>query len=287
MSVQFVAEVSSNHNQDLSRCTAFVDRAAGLGCWGVKFQLFRVDKLFAPEILERSSEHRARRAWELPVSFLPEIAARCQQRGIQFGCTPFYLEAVSELLPFVDFFKIASYELLWDDLLRAVAQTGKTVVISTGMANLSELSHVSKVLRENGMQQVTWLHCNSSYPCPIEECNLAAMDRIRDSSANKRDTGWSDHSVNPGIIYAAVFKHDASMIEFHLDLDGTGAEYKIGHCWLPEQIAPVIRAVRDGERAEGDGLKIPKSSERADWDWRRDPSDGLRPMKAVRESFLT
>ena len=92
-----------------------------IGCDGVKFQLFRIDELFAPEILRKSAQHRARKDWELPEVFLEPIAQRCRERELEFGCTPFFLEAVPILAPFVDFLKIASYELLWDDLIAACA----------------------------------------------------------------------------------------------------------------------------------------------------------------------
>src|SRR5215469_11475365 len=93
----FIAEASSNHDRDLMRALAFVDAAADCGCDAVKFQLFRIDRLFAPEILARSAQHRDRKAWELPLPHLEPIAERCLARGIRFGCTPFYLEAVEEL----------------------------------------------------------------------------------------------------------------------------------------------------------------------------------------------
>lgn len=127
MTVVFVAEVSSNHNRDLERCLGFIDKAADIGCDAVKFQLFRVEELFAPEILAKSEKHRKRKAWELPVEFLPALAARCHEAGIQFVCTPFYLDAVEELLPHVAFCRIASYELLWHALLIACAGTGNAV----------------------------------------------------------------------------------------------------------------------------------------------------------------
>ena len=81
MPVRFIAEVSANHNQDLARCLAFIDRAAEMGCDGVKFQLFRIDELFAPEILALSPEHRNRVKGELPVGFLPDLTRRCRERG--------------------------------------------------------------------------------------------------------------------------------------------------------------------------------------------------------------
>src|SRR6185437_158089 len=173
---QFVAEISSNHHRDLARALEFVDTAAAVGCDAVKFQLFRVSELFAPEILAQSPSHRARVAWELPEAFLEPIAERCVQRGIAFGCTPFHLAAVAQLRPYVAFYKVASYELLWTDLLAACGATGKPVVLSTGMATLGEVKVATSVLRTAGCSDLTLLHCVSGYPTPPSECNLAAIE---------------------------------------------------------------------------------------------------------------
>ena len=283
MPTHFIAEVSSNPARDIDRALAFVDCAADIGCDSVKFQLFRIDEMFAPEILERSEKHRARREWELPLSFLPQIAKRCHQRRIQFACTPFYLKAVRELAPFVAYYKIASYELMWDALLEACAVTGKPVVISTGMASPGEIAHAATVLRNAGAREITVLHCVSAYPTPPSQANLAAIDTLRRITG--ASVGWSDHTVNAGVIHRAVHRWGASTIEFHLDLDETGAEYASGHCWLPEQMRRVIKDVRDAERADGDGLKTATPAELPDRDWRADPSDGLRPLKHIRADW--
>lgn len=279
----FVAEVSSNHHQDLARCLQFVDVAADIGCSAVKFQLFQIAQLFAPEILAKSPAHRARQAWELPVEFLPEIAGRCHQRQLLFACTPFYLDAVEDLLPYVDTYKIASYELLWDALLQACGQTQKPVVLSTGMATMDEIDHAVSVILKAGCRNLTLLHCCSGYPTPVTDCNLRAIATLRHRWL--LPVGWSDHSGSPAVIVRAVHRWQAAMVEFHLDLDGTGDEFKTGHCWLPEQIAPVIATIRQGERADGDGVKAPQLCEEADRAWRRDPSDGLRPLLATREAW--
>ncbi|MFP4294187.1 MAG: N-acetylneuraminate synthase family protein [Halothiobacillaceae bacterium] len=283
-SPDFIAEVSSNHHRDLDRCLEFIDTAASIGCAGVKFQIFQIDKLFAPQVVNNSDAHRKRRAWELPLEFIPVLAQRSAELGIQFACTPFYIEAVAELNDYVDFFKIASYELPWTDLLVACSKTGKPLVLSTGMATIGEVRQAVNVMRTNGCQDLTLLHCVSGYPTPVSECNLAALETIR------RDcdcaTGWSDHSADPAVIYRAVHRWGADMIEFHLDLDSKGEEYAQGHCWLPHEIEPVIKAIKSGLDADGDGRKIPLPSEIADRDWRADPSDGLRPMKHRRNDFL-
>lgn len=284
MSAYFIAEVSSNHHQDIARCLQFVDCAAAIGCDAVKFQLFRIDELFAPEILAKSAAHRERKQWELPAAFLPLIAKRCKEKNIHFSCTPFYLEAVEQLYPYVDFYKIASYELLWHDLLQRCAQTGKPVVLSTGMATLAEIQAAVRVLQENGCSDITLLHCISGYPTPIAECNLAAIQTLRQACVDC-NIGWSDHSVSAAVLYRAIYKWNASMVEFHLDLEGSGEEFTTGHCWLPKQIETVITTLKQSEAADGDGVKIPVPSEQSDREWRADPSDGLRPLKHIREQW--
>lgn len=278
----FIAEVSSNHSRDIDRAIKFIDTAAEIGCDAVKFQLFKIDKLFAAEILERSEKHRNRKLWELPLDFLPILSNRCVEKNIQFSCSPFYLDAVQELEPYVDFYKIASYELLWDDLLIACARTRKRVIISTGMANLDEISHAVNVLRRNNCEP-TVLHCTSAYPTPVNEANLSAIKTIRKSLGCK--VGWSDHTVEPGVIHRAIHKWKAKVIEFHLDLEGKGEEFKSGHCWLPNQISEVIRQVQNVKNADGKGVKEPVPSEKSDRLWRTDPSDGLRPFKSIRKHF--
>jgi N-acetylneuraminate synthase len=282
--VRLVAEVSSNHNRDLDRCLRFIDVSAKIGCAAVKFQLFRIGELFAPEILSRSEKHRRRKQWELPVSFLPELSKRCQGHGIELSCTPFYLKAVEELLPYVSFFKIASYELLWTDLLAACAQTGKPVVLSTGMASMDEVREAVGTLRDCGCGDLTLLHCVSGYPVPPSECNLAAIETLRLEFGCP--VGWSDHSVSPGVLNRAINRWGADMVEFHLDLEGEGEEFGTGHCWLPAQMVKALDPADPGiAEADGSGIKEPAPSEISDRDWRADPSDGLRPLKRIREAY--
>jgi sialic acid synthase SpsE len=279
----FIAEASSNHGRDLARGLAFVDAAAEAGCDAVKFQLFKIDRMFAPEILRLSPKHRARSEWELPLDHLAPLAEHCRARGIQFSCTPFYVEAVRELEPFVDFYKVASYELLVDDLLKACAATGKPMILSTGMATMDEIVAAGDILKSAGARDVTLLHCVSAYPTPASEANLSAIAAIRSATGLK--TGWSDHTRRPAVIERAVHRWGASAMEFHLDLDGQGAEYASGHCWLPQEIAPVIARIRESLVADGTGFKGPQPSELSDREWRADPADGMRPLKHIRQVY--
>jgi len=279
----FISEVSSNHDQDLQRSFEFITASAKAGCDAVKFQLFKIDKLFSSEILQKSEKHRKRKDWELPVEFLPQLAKKCKEEKILFSCTPFYLEAVKELEPYVDFYKIASYELLWDDLLTACAKTNKPIILSTGMATLDEIEHAVEVLRNGGCKKLTLLHCTSSYPTPYAEANLAAIETLRNRT--KCEIGWSDHTVEPSVINRAINRWGATVIEFHLDLDGKGKEYATGHCWLPEQISKVITEIKKGYNSDGSGIKEPVPSELPDRVWRADPTDGLRPLKSIRATW--
>ncbi len=279
----FVAEVSSNHSQNLDRAKEFIKVSSAIGCQAVKFQLFKIDKLFSPEILAKSKTHRDRKNWELPVGFLAELARYTHELKMQFSCTPFYLEAVKELEPYVDFYKIASYELLWDDLIIECAKTKKDLVLSTGMATLDEIEHAVDVFKTHSNAKLTLLHAISGYPTPVKEANLKAIKTLRDKF--DLDIGLSDHSVSSEVIKRAIYKWDASMIEFHLDLDEKGEEYQTGHCWLPQQMEGLISDIKDGFLADGTGEKVPAPSEEADRLWRADPSDGLRPFKKIRKSF--
>lgn len=283
----FIAEVCSNHNGSLTRALALIDQAAAIGCTGVKFQLFRLDKLYAPEALNHPDYRQmlqARRAWELPLEWLPMLANRCRQRGVKFGCTPFYLEAVDELLPFVDFYKVASYNLLHADLLVKVAKTGKPVMLSTGMATVSEISDAVWIL--DSCPAVTLLHCISVYPTPLNQCDpLATRYLYRFLPGHPLwSVGWSDHTVKPGAIYHFTLTSNVKVVEFHLDLDGAGSEYSLGHCWLPGEIGPVIEAVKEARSIlaappTGDFSPV-EEKERL---WRADPGDGLRPVREMRE----
>ena len=279
----FISEVSSNHSSDLDRCIAFIKESSRINCDAVKFQLFKIDQLFAKEILDVSQEHKSRKKWELPNSFLGPIFEECKNHNIQFACTPFYLDAVDELFPFVDFYKIASYELLWDDLIIKCAETKKPLIISTGMATMEEIQHAVQIAKQADVSKLTLLHCSSAYPTPIACANLSAIATIRDKT--RCSTGWSDHTVSKAVLLRAIQKWDASVIEFHLDLDKEGAEFSTGHCWLPEDIQEVISLTKESYLADGNPIKVPNKLELHERGWRADPIDGLRPIKKTRDEF--
>lgn len=283
MKTNFIAEISSNHNQDLKRCFKFIDLCSDLNFYAVKFQLFKIDKLFHKKILKKSKNHRDRKKWELPINFLPKISTYCKKKKIKFGCTPFYLDAVDELLPYVDFFKISSYELLYEELLKKCAKTKKNIIFSTGMANYAEVKKAYQIFKNNNAKKISILHCVSNYPAKLECCNLNSIKFLSDKL--KCDVGWSDHTANPLIIKEAIDKYNAKIIELHIDLDKKGYEYKFGHCWLPKDLKNLFDFIKYESKIRGIYGKKFSYQEKLERYSRADPLDGLRPLIKLRKKL--
>lgn len=298
LSCRFIADIGSNHCQDFLRCLKLIDAAKDIGCWGVKVQLFKADKLYTPEFIPRNIKDR-----EMPDEWIPKLAKYCKARGIKFGGTPFDLEAVKVLSPHVDFLKISSFDLLRKDLIEECAKTGIDLIISTGSATGYEVLCAMETFYDNRVkcsenalnprvhtQKIYFLHCISDYPTKIEHCHLFkinALDYWISSfwwPKEDVDIGWSDHTCNTNVIYEAYLR-GAKIIEFHLDLnDKKGAEYRYGHCYTPEHIRSTIYEIQEEiRRYDRDITKehMDKKTIEAR-EWRADPEDGLRPMKSMR-----
>jgi sialic acid synthase SpsE len=287
-SPRFIAEIGSNHNRDRGRCLELVDAAADAGCRAVKLQIFTVEDLFSPEALAAKPELLGRRAWEFPMELLPDVRARCTERGLELGAAAFGLWAVSKLAEHVDFLKVASYEVLWHDLVRACSDTGLPLILSTGMATLEEVGAAVAVARAAGVRDLRLLHCVSGYPTPLDEANLRAIETLRERF--ECPVGWSDHTDDARVVRRAVNRWGASDIEVHIDLDGDG--YEAGaHCWTPDSLRRLIGELREvpdddlgrlAQAVDGDGIKRPMPVEMPDVAWRADPTDGLRPLRSTR-----
>jgi sialic acid synthase SpsE len=275
---RLIAEIGSNHNRDLARARELIDASADVGCGAAKLQVFRVEDLFAPAVLERRADLRARREWEFPMELLDPIADRCRARGLALGATPFGLWAVEPLAARVDFLKVASYELLWHELIRACAATGLPLIVSTGMATVDEVEAALQAARDAGARELTLLHCVSGYPTPPEQANLAAIATLRERTGCP--VGWSDHTGSAGVVQRAIRRWGATDVEIHVDLDGAGREAG-PHNWTPAAVGALGEAEEAAE-ADGDGRKVPMPVEEPDVAWRADPADGLRPLRSVR-----
>lgn len=272
----FISEIGSNHNVDLKRCYKLIDQSKKIGCDAVKFQYFTVNTLFRESALKNNLALMNMKKWELPLEFIPKISEYCKKKKILFGISPFNLSSIDFLNKYVDFFKIASYEMIWDDLLKKCAKTKKPIIISTGMANEKETQKAFTILKKNKAKQIIFMHCVSNYPVKVKNVNLAKIDTLR--KMFKVDVGFSDHTVSSNIINRAFSKWDTRVFEFHFDLDKKGYEFKAGHCWLPDSLEKLIKNLDfNMDQYDGNGKIKALSVENKERMWRRD-TDGFRPI---------
>lgn len=277
---RYIAEVGSNHNGSLVRAAKLIDDAAEAGFSGVKFQQFSVRRLFRPEALAANPELLKREALELPIEWHEQLSERAHEKGLQYGVTPFYPGCISALNEHADFFKVASYSLLDKCLLVCLTETGKPVIISTGMATMKEVTHAVRLMQTLDQEDITLLHCLSAYPAPATECNLKAIDTLRKEF--KLRVGWSDHTTSGTVIRSAIWRWGADPVELHFDLeDRKGIETE--HSWTKYSVQMLRGWMHDFPSAslddfDGDGVKQPAQCELEERKWRADPSDGFRPM---------
>lgn len=267
--VFLVAEAGVNHNGDLQLAHQLVDIAAEAGCDAVKFQTFRAERVAswrAPkaeyQVLttgQEDSQLDMLRRLELSRQAHLELQARCRARGIQFISTPFDVESVDLLDELgVPLFKIPSGEITNVPLLEHIACKGKPIILSTGMSYLGEVEAALNVLRSAGAKDITLLHCTSCYPANPADANLRAMITLH--QAFGLPVGYSDHT--PGIeVAVAAVALGAIVIEKHFTLDRSlpGPDHQAS--LEPRELKALVSAVRNVERALGNGIKRPVPSE--------------------------
>lgn len=276
-----IAEIGSNHNKNLNRCYKLITHAKKLNCFAVKFQLFKLENLFHEKYIKKNKKTLIFKKFELPDYFIPKLHKFCKKLRIKFICTPFDLQSVDKIANYVDYIKIASYELLWDELLIKAALTKKKIIISTGMANIKEISHAINVLKKNKAKRIIILHCVSSYPADSLEANLNSIRYLK--KKYKLEVGWSDHSVDKLLVYKIYKDYKVSLFELHFDLEGKGWEYQIGkHCWTYDELKNFYKFINNEKNIEGKFRKSFSLKEKKERLFRTDPLDGLRPFRSMR-----
>lgn len=190
-----------------------------------------------------------------------ELAAYCKEINVCFLSTPFDLESIEFLKKLgCSMWKIPSGEITNYPYLVEIARTGKDIILSTGMSTLQEVDDALEVLQENGAGKITLLHCTTNYPTPMEDVNLNAMLTLKEKYGCA--VGYSDHTKGIEVPIAAVAL-GAEVIEKHFTLDCRmeGPDHKAS--LEPDELEAMIRAIRNIEKALGDGIKIPSESEKA------------------------
>lgn len=271
MSVFIIAEAGVNHNGSLDLAKRLIDVAADAGADAVKFQTFRADKLVSKTAQKAEYQKQTTDATESQYAMIKkleldeaahhELIAYCKIKEILFLSTPFDHDSI-ELLNHLgmEIFKIPSGEITNLLYLRHIGSLDKEVILSTGMADLGEVEDALDVLIAAGTtkNKITVLHATTEYPCPMEEVNLRAMQTIGNAFHVK--IGYSDHTNGIEVPIAAVAM-GARVIEKHFTLDKTmeGPDHKAS--LEPHELIAMVKAVRNIEKAMGNGMKKPSHSE--------------------------
>jgi len=271
MSIFIIAEAGVNHNGSLEMAKALIDVAAQSGADAVKFQTFKADKLVSKTAQKATyqkvttdvaeTQYEMIKKLELDEAAHHELITYCKTKKILFLSTPFDHESIDLLDRLgMQIFKIPSGEITNLPYLRHIGSLGKKVILSTGMANIGEIRDALDILIASGTlkENITVLHATTEYPCPIEEVNLRAMQTIRDTFDIR--VGYSDHTRGIEIPIAAAAM-GASVIEKHFTLDREmeGPDHKAS--LEPDELIAMVSAIRNIEKALGDGIKKPSPSE--------------------------
>ncbi|WP_454989875.1 N-acetylneuraminate synthase [Capnocytophaga sputigena] len=267
-----IAEAGVNHNGDIAKAKALIDKGAEAGVDFVKFQTFKAGNLVTKQAKraayqdkntqDNDSQYEMLKKLELSQAVHQELIDYCAQKGVQFLSTGFDFESLEFLAGLgITIAKIPSGEITNLPYLRKIATLFPEVILSTGMATITEIKDAVKVLTDNGVSKdkITILHCNTEYPTPMEDVNLKAMLHIQRELGVP--VGYSDHTLGIEVPIAAVAL-GATVIEKHFTLDKTlpGPDHKAS--LEPEELKAMVMAIRNIEKAiGGSGLKEVSKSE--------------------------
>ncbi|MCC5854449.1 MAG: pseudaminic acid synthase [Idiomarina sp.] len=256
-----IAELSGNHDQSLDKALAMVDAAAATGADALKLQTYTADTITLdvhegefyidnPESLWHGySLHQLYQKAMTPWEWHKPIFDRARQLGMIAFSSPFDLSAVDYLEDLdVPCYKIASFENIDHGLIARVAQTGKPVIVSTGMASQAELAETVEVLRANGCEDFVLLKCTSQYPARPRDANLRTIPHLRELF--QCEVGLSDHTTGIGVSVAAVAM-GASVIEKHFVLDRSEGGVDADFSMEPNEFKALVDECRRAKDALG------------------------------------
>lgn len=258
--VYLIAELSANHHQDFDQAVQLIRVASEAGANAIKLQTYT-----AATLTIRSDQPYFRvgggTLWDgrtlydlyneayTPWEWQPKLKAIANDLGLDLFSTPFDDSAVDFLEQMaVPAYKIASFELVDLALIRRVAQTGKPIIMSTGMATLAEIDEAVRTAREAGAQQIALLKCNSAYPAPAEEMNLRTIPHLTEAFGTP--AGLSDHTLEIAVAVAAVAV-GACIIEKHFTLSRSLPGPDSAFSLEPHEFKAMVEAVRVAEKALG------------------------------------
>lgn len=279
-----IAEVGVNHDGDVGLAHRLIDIAVDTGADAVKFQTFHVDQLVsgtaaaAPYQAERGAQDQRSmlEGLALPTEAWPELAAHATERGIAFLSTPFDLGSAELLVGLgVPALKVPSGELDNLPLIRALAEHGLPLLLSTGMGSVAEIW--AALGAASAAAGAALFHCVSAYPAPLRDANLRAVPALAEQFSVP--VGWSDHTQDEVTAIGAVAL-GADLLEKHLTTDRGRSGPDHAASSDPDGFARYVAAARAVESALGDGRKRPMPSEEVNRTYARRSFHAVRPLAA-------
>ena len=268
-----IAEAGVNHNGSIELAKQLVDKAVEAGVDYIKFQTFKTEKLVAKSAqmasyqkknigTEDNSQFTMLKKLELSPEQHEELIAYCKEKGIKFFSTAFDLDSIDYLHSLnLGLWKIPSGEITNYPYIKKIAQYGEQVIVSTGMCEMQDIENAVATLLKWGTKKenIIILHCNTEYPTPYQDVNLKAMDAIREKFGV--EVGYSDHTKGIEVPIAAVAL-GSTVIEKHFTLDRNmeGPDHKAS--LEPDELKAMVSAIRNIEKAVGDGIKKVTDSEK-------------------------
>lgn len=253
--VFIIAEVGNNHNGDVNLAKHLVDLAVEAGADCVKFQMRDLASLYkSGEEIDKSADLGAQYTMDLLAKFqlkteeLIEVFDYCKEKGLSPLCTPWDLKSLEVLEAYgMEAYKVASADFTNHQLLEALAATGKPLICSTGMSTEAEITQTVDFLRRRGVEFVI-LHCNSTYPTPFKDVNLAYLQRLQEITSSF--VGYSGHERGISVPVGAVVL-GARVIEKHFTIDKgmEGNDHRVS--LLPVEFKEMVKQIREVEEAMG------------------------------------
>ncbi len=251
-----IAEIGNNHNGDYNKAIKMVDMAIEMGVDCVKFQMRHLDQVYRKKSLNKSGEDLGTEyiidllnRFELSIDQHRSISNYCIENGILYMCTPWDKKSIEVLESFdVKAYKVASADLTNLPLLDQLSQTGKPLILSTGMSKVDEVKQV-KLFLDKRKVDFAFLHCNSTYPAPFHDINLNWISSLKKIHPN---VGYSGHERGISISLAAV-SLGSSVIERHFTLDRNmeGPDHAASLEFI--EFKSLIEGVREIEQGLGSG----------------------------------
>lgn len=251
-----IAEIGINHNGSLALAKQLIEAAVEAGADCAKFQMRSLTALYHNAGDSNDAGENLGSQYTLDLLSRFQLSQRemflafdyCRELGILALCTPWDLESLAALETYgMPAYKVASADLTNHELLSALAETGKPLICSTGMADEEEIVQSVRFLQKLGVQYVL-LNCNSTYPAPFKDVNLRYMDRLRE--IGQCLVGHSGHERDINVAIAAVAR-GAKIVEKHITLDRAmeGNDHKVS--LLPHEFKAMVEGIRQVEEALG------------------------------------